>query len=246
MFVAALFFFAIIVNASEILAGRWTEVPGANLNDSGLYDVAVVSANDVWAVGSLATRAQIEHWDGTSWSVVAVQPPGTLLNGVAALSSNDIWAVGQNGAHNLVEHWNGQRWVRVPSPSIGTYDVLTAVCAISHEDASAVGYSIPFLYSLMHWDGTSWSVVNGPPANSSALVSIKAFATDDVWAVGYKDFNSFPFTSSTFTLHWDGTDWREIASPTVSDQSFLSGVDGATSDDVWAVGTQQAGALAMH
>ena len=115
-----------------------------------------------------------------------LQPPGTLLNGVAALSSTDVWAVGQNGVHSLVEHWNGQRWVVVPSPIVGTYDVLTAVSAISHNDAWAVGYSISpnNVYILMHWDGTIWSVVNGPPANSSALRSVKAFATDDVWAVG--------------------------------------------------------------
>src|SRR4030095_7148183 len=64
-----------------------------------------------------------------------------------------------------------------------------------------------------------------------------------------KDYNSYPFTSSTFTLHWNGTTWSEIPSPNVSDQTSLSGVDGATPNDVWAVGysgVSEVGALTMH
>jgi hypothetical protein len=108
---SAVLSFTIFLNASAIFAGQWTEVPGAKLNNSTLSGVAVVSAKDVWAVGGKGSGALIEHWDGTNWSVAAVQPPGTLLNGVAALSSTDVWAVGQNVvARSLVEHWNGQRW----------------------------------------------------------------------------------------------------------------------------------------
>ena len=146
-----------------------------------------------------------------------------------------------------VEHWNGRRWLVVPSPSIGTYDKLKAVCVISHNDAWAVGDSISGSYILIHWDGTSWSLGNGPPANSSGLSSVKAFATDDVWAVGWKDSDGF--TSSTFTLHWDGTAWSEIPSPNVSNQTSLGGVDGAAPNDVWAVGYSGfsgVGALTMH
>jgi hypothetical protein len=186
--------------------------------------------------------------------VAAVLPFGTLLFGVAARSASDVWAVGSivvvPQEQPLVEHWNGQRWVVVPSPSLGTYDKLLAVSIVSRNDAWAVGSSLTLgngnVYILMHWDGTSWSLVNGPPANSSALLSVKAFATDDVWAVGYKDYDSYPFTSSTFTLHWDGTTWSEIPSPDVSDWTSLHGVDGATHNDVWAVGYSSVGALTMH
>jgi hypothetical protein len=248
---SAAFSCSIFLNASAIFAGQWTEVPGAGLNNSGLYGVAVVSANDVWAVGHLRPRALIEHWDGKNWSVAVLQPPGTQLLGVAARSASDVWAVGWIAVvpeqHTLVEHWNGQRWVVVPSPSTGGYETLHAVCAISHNDAWAVGDGISInSYILMHWDGTTWSLVNGPPANSSVLLSVKAFATDDVWAVGYKDYNSFPVTSSTFTLHWDGTTWSEIPSPNVGKYNTLAAVDGITPNDMWAVGFSSLGALALH
>jgi hypothetical protein len=245
--------FVTFLNAAAALAGQWTEVPGgAAPHASELNAVAVVSADDIWAVGQWGqsgNQGLIEHWDGTNWSVAAVQPPGTLLTGVAALSSGDVWAVGVNAGRTFVEHWNGRRWVVVPSPNIDTYyDQLDAVCIISHNDAWAVGSSLSSIggYILMHWDGTSWSLVNGPPADGSGLSSLKAFATDDVWAVGTK--NASPSTpSSTFTLHWDGTSWSEVPSPNGSaNYNHLVSVDGAAPNDVWAVGSTDLGGLAMH
>jgi hypothetical protein len=196
---AATLSFAIFLNAAATFAGQWTEVPGgAAPHPSALYGIAAVSDNDIWAVGSWGQeggRGLIEHWDGTNWSVATVLPFGTLLFGVAARSSSDVWAVGQivvpgGQEQTLVEHWNGRRWVAVPSPSLGTYDRLSSVCIISRNDAWAVGSSFTLgsgdVYILMHWDGTSWSLVNGPPANSSVLGSVKAFATNDVWGSGFQ------------------------------------------------------------
>src|SRR5437764_621866 len=50
----------------------WSVVSSPNVGTSSnvLNGVAVVSANDVWAVGYYSGGTLIEHWDGTSWSVV--------------------------------------------------------------------------------------------------------------------------------------------------------------------------------
>jgi hypothetical protein len=120
---------------------------------------------------------------------------------VTALSSEDAWAVGQSISQTLVENWDGTQWVEVPSPNIGTYDLLAGVYAIS---------------------------------------------TNDVWAVGYKDYDANNNTASTFTLHWNGTAWSEIPSPKVDSANYLAGVDGASSDDVWAVGTSTSGPIPFH
>ena len=252
-------YFAIFLSVSATFAGQWTEVPGgAAPHASDLNGVAVVSATDIWAVGQWGqggNQGLIEHWDGTNWSVAAVQAEGISLWGVAARSSRDVWAVGNNVGQTFVEHWNGQQWVTFPSPNPSTYyNQLSAVCVISHNDAWAVGFSIGLdtgdSYILMHWDGTSWSLVKGPPAKGTAdvrsLSSLKAFATDDVWAVGSKDFDYNQNTSSTFTIHWDGTVWSEVPSPNVGDSNGLSSVDGAAPNDIWAVGGTNLGGLAMH
>jgi len=69
-------------------------------------------------------QALIEHWDGSSWTVVPSPDPGStlnILNGVRAVSAGNLWAVGQfrNGDgidHVLIVHWNGTSWKRSTAP----------------------------------------------------------------------------------------------------------------------------------
>jgi hypothetical protein len=60
------------------------------------------SATDAWAVGFFDTgfelRTMTQHWDGTSWTVVASPNASTVideLSDVAAVSPTDVWTVGQ-------------------------------------------------------------------------------------------------------------------------------------------------------
>jgi len=70
--------------------------------DSSLNGIAAISANDIWAVGSLnkstgGTATLTEHWDGTSWTIISSPDPGTASNsllGVTALSDGTVVAVG--------------------------------------------------------------------------------------------------------------------------------------------------------
>lgn len=111
----------------------WTVAQGANAGIDGfLYGITAVSADDVWAVGSLTTsgtggdsqQALIEHWNGSSWSMVGnpgSATEGSILNAIAAHSANDIWAVGATGGSQsltLIEHWDGHSWKTVNSPSV--------------------------------------------------------------------------------------------------------------------------------
>src|SRR5438132_2657024 len=120
---------------------QWTMVSSPNPGSvrDELYGVAAISANDVWAVGDSFNGGNsnnltlIEHWDGTSWSVVSSPDPGgdNTLNGVVALSATNVWAVG-----SLIEHWDGTQWSIVSSPSTG---YLYGVAAVNPNDMWAVG-----------------------------------------------------------------------------------------------------------
>src|SRR4029077_3033917 len=44
---------------------------GTSTTNNSLKGVSVMSANDVWAVGSAGSGTLVEHWNGTAWSVVA-------------------------------------------------------------------------------------------------------------------------------------------------------------------------------
>ena len=70
-----------------------------------LYAVAALSPTDVWAAGSSLSSQHtlIEHWDGTSWSVVASPNPVEYnrLSGVTIVpGSNQVWAEGIHVATN--------------------------------------------------------------------------------------------------------------------------------------------------
>lgn len=71
---------------------------------NNLYGVAAASASDVWAVGSYSNDPQnqdvqtlIEHWNGSSWSIVPGLNPGAqgnAFNAVTTVSASNVWAVG--------------------------------------------------------------------------------------------------------------------------------------------------------
>jgi hypothetical protein len=120
--------------------------PGLAINI--LNGIAAISANNVWAVGddadngapSAQYRPLIEHWNGSSWSVVTSPMKGTsdFLNGIAAVSASNIWAVGNdrtgldpNGPYyTFIEHWNGSAWKVFKSPSPGSQNDLAAAARV--------------------------------------------------------------------------------------------------------------------
>jgi hypothetical protein len=106
----------------------------------------------------------IEHWNGTSWSVVAspTLPKGSFLIAVPAPASNDVRAVGvdSTSSNALIEHWNGVSWSVVSSPAF-TNQSATAISADSSTDAWTVE-SFGAGTAALHWNGVTWSQL--PPA----------------------------------------------------------------------------------
>jgi hypothetical protein len=125
----------------------WTIVPAPNPSprSNELNDVVAISADDVWAAGSMTIQSGdearlIEHWNGSSWQL-AFSPrlEASVLEGVASLSPTELWAVGTLGEEALTERSNGSRWLKVVSPSKGLSTTLHEVGAIASNDVWAVG-----------------------------------------------------------------------------------------------------------
>ncbi len=119
---------------------KWTRVPSPNPGNGMnlLEGVTALAPDDVWAVGWYVQAANqdrpaktlIEHWDGTSWTVVpspniggpSTQSISNELRGITAVSANDIWAFGLTDDFgperiaNLVMHWDGTDWKIAPTP----------------------------------------------------------------------------------------------------------------------------------
>ena len=222
--------------------------PGSMYNH--LNGVTAISATNIWAVGyfvnsNSVTQTLIEHWNGTSWSVVTSPSPAPVNNelySIAAVSAKDVWTVGFSSTnttdHTLIEHWNGTSWSVVKSPNPGTSsDHLSGVAAVSAHDVWAVGDSNTLSKTLVeHWNGTSWSVVKSPnPGSGGVLTSVAAVSASNVWAAGY--YTSTSSAILTLVEHWNGTNWQVVKSPNVGTHPSFWAITAVSATDVWAVGS---------
>ena len=201
---------------------RWGVVALPNLSTSEfvtLQDVAAVTANDVWAVGSRSdlvlspapafhSRPLLLHFNGARWVTAAAPqlPNWAGLRGVAAVSAHDIWAVG---------------WLQVGDPAISTKTVPLT----------------------LHFDGTVWRRVRFPTVTGSApsLAKVAAAGPGRVYAIGGDSGGDSSRgevmvpASSKVIGRWDGHVWTVVPMTGIQTDAELRDV-AVTSTDVWVVG----------
>jgi hypothetical protein len=196
-----------------------------------LDSVSAISANDVWAVGTLELQNDsvplTMHWDGSSWKVIQtpIQPEDyasepyarSQLLSVTAISTNDVWAVGSyNGFGSpLTIHWNGIAWSIVdPGTADGYFE---SVSSDNRGDIWAVGgtdSSNTFLSE--QWNGSSWQIEPLPITSNTHFNGVKVVSNTSVWAIAPEG-----------VFHWDGTSWSTISDASASDGAYLKGVTSA-------------------
>lgn len=235
--------------------------PSSTIN-AQLFGVAALSKNNAWAVGtyndkSNAIHALIEHWNGSSWSIVSGPTPNgsaDQLYSVTVISASNAWAVGYYSdshlvQHTLIEHWNGRQWsiVSSPEPKGATENQLHSVTAASAINVWAVGASSGKHNSstlIEHWNGSSWSVVSSPNTQSpgNILEGVTALSSYNIWAVGTSYVQS---GSPTRTLieHWNGSRWSIVSSPNIGSVpgDDLLSIAAISDSNIWAVGRWDAG-----
>jgi hypothetical protein len=161
---------------------KWKETPPPNPEGSvstTLYAVGASTATDAWAVGTYRLSGSneqtlIEHWDGTTWTIVP-SPNGSgtaasRFTGVSVISAADAWASGvtmEGGkATPLLAHWNGTDWTRVKAPSVpGAYGTTPVAISVDQAtDGWTVGsYAADDQGTPMplfeRWNGTKWRLL---------------------------------------------------------------------------------------
>jgi hypothetical protein len=126
----------------------WSVVPmpQAGTNTSTIGAVTDISATNAWAVGedigatsAVGGSTLIEHWNGSSWSIVPSPTPGADpgLTGIAARGPSDVYAVGSNlpsinggTVQGMILRWNGSTWSVDTDPTAGSYSPLLAAAAV--------------------------------------------------------------------------------------------------------------------
>lgn len=192
----------------------WAEQihPGAGAGIT-LQSVDLVSPDDAWAVGS--NPGTILNWDGLIWQEIdnpLTHPLTETLNAIDMVSTDDGWIAGGAEDYSIILRWNGQRWKLFPDTPGGR---LRSISMAAPDDGWAVGDT-----NMLRWDGVCWSEA---PAARCSLNAVAMVSATDGWAVG----------AHGCILHWDGSSWDQMVSPTWFD---LSSVAMLSAQDGWAVG----------
>jgi hypothetical protein len=187
----------------------WTQVatPNVPAGANQLFGIAALSPTNIWAVGAAGGNPLALRWNGSAWSVIAVNgDPGLSterLTAVSGAAGNDVWAVGQgkgvfsNQTFATLRHWNGTHWTQ-------------KVCRAASESNPPDGYEGGGL--------------------DAYFTGISAAASNDVWAVGVRG-------SGPMILHWDGAAWTLVTHPRAFPHSaVVRGVATSSPGTAWTVG----------
>jgi plastocyanin len=243
----------------------WTIVPSPNPPSAASYlsTVAAVATDDVWVAGHYLDntgiyRTLVEHWDGTSWTIVSSPNVGNgdnSLNGIAAAGPNDIWAVGYQSSapggasSTLVLHFDGRSWTIVPSPNPGGLtSSLAGVAAMADGRIWAAGFYYDGTQGrtlLLHGDSSGFETMPGEdfPGEGNVLNGIAASGLGDIFAAGYH----YPNGTSDYQAlieHYDGEQWRRVSSAQGASYTYLSGITAQPAGAAWAVGNTLTGTIA--
>lgn len=216
-------------------------IPAGTRNE--LHSITAISATNIWAVGFYLDAQFVQHslterWNGTQWKIVS-NPGNAMLTGVAASTGKDVWAVGStvtprgDAGTAFAMHWDGTAWSVASLPStIGLGSSLSSVDVINSTDVWAIGSIFSLAGSstnalALHWDGTQWTQSATPtPAKAAQPASVNPFgivalSSTNVWAVGTFRGNT---NYHTLIMHWNGFEWKVVASPTGATDSSLASI----------------------
>jgi hypothetical protein len=153
-----------------------------------------------------------------------------LLLIAVIVGATDLAAAGD--ARSIVCSWRG-----LALPTLESGVALNAVDVVGPSDVwivgtSSLGYPTPSQPVMLHWDGTRFRRDRLRVPNAD-LRSVSATGPADVWAVGWNNE-----TGGTIALHWDGKNWRRVATPNDprSKNNQFEDVVAINRNDVWAVG----------
>ena len=131
-------------------------------------------------------------------------------------------------------HLNGSTWTEITTPQPTscvpcTNVTLWAVDALGPNDVWACGDTYVqgpdgFQGShvlVMHWDGTSWTVMNTPLLNGGGdiLLGVTAIASNDVWFFGDALYQGPQSPDLAIAMHWNGSTFEFIPVPSVNPQT---------------------------
>lgn len=237
---------------------RWVVIPSVNPHPQYVNELTAVSeasASDVWSVGWSVNEGPIldstrrfplvEHWNGTSWSMVPFLsfPGSVMLTGVSAQSMTDVWVSGisvtTSGFENgVLAHWNGSSWVQIPEPPANELALPTALYARSSTQVVVIG-QVSGGFLAEQWSLSGWQQI---PIAMPAQTGVTAYGGDtffaisglsghDVWVAG--EYNTQPIVDELVKGHLVA---RTPSLPHGDHVGAITGIAVESANSVWATG----------
>lgn len=224
--------------------------PGNNIT---LYDIAMTSPTDGWAVGGIThyetwpTKTVIEHFTQGQWQPIDFSVPGAELQSISMTSATEGWAVGVSDTQKIVLHYTGGQWHSVAIPQQNLAARTFKVRMFSATDGWMLATSAqlsnprdPPESVLYHYQNNQWVMVALPTPTMIDYWDFVAVGPNDVWVVG-----DYPQGEKTVLAHDQQGQWS------LSPQTFggtLQYVSAANPSDIWSVGEQSSAirSLLLH
>jgi hypothetical protein len=185
-------------------AAGWVAQPLTDAaNRPDLNGVYCISHDDCWAVGdSKGGNFTFVQRTAAGWTAQPLSSGDREnLNSVHCIATDDCWAVGDSRGNNFTFVKYTGAWA-LQQLNDGNQRDLFGVFCVALDDCWAVGQGGVILRLTAI---APWSVFAAPGAvTASDLNGVACTTTNDCWAVG----------NGGVTLHWDGTAWAAVASPT--------------------------------
>jgi hypothetical protein len=212
------------------------QLPGQTGSTDEVNAVAATGPDDAWAVGGKpgVLHGQgvgvpaVFHWNGRSWSQVALPGPVHVgyFSAVSASSATDVWAIGgcNSGCTSFAANWNGVKWTWHSSPAAAD----SAMAAFSPSDVWVADYG-----HLDEWTGNSWRRFSAPGWNG--VWTIAGTGPKNIWAGGLASGTLQPEV-----LHWNGTSWSNLRLPALAlptnGEAVPQSIAVDSASDVWVDG----------
>ncbi len=210
------------------------------------------------------------HGDGESWIEVPAPSPAVApgfreceLFAVEAVSPSEVYAAGWKliafpnnghlGPQIFVLRWDGAQWSELQAP-IPYFSYMASASGSRVLDIEVAGPNDLWFFGwwsgdqvsaaqplALHFDGSNFTRHDMPvPLTRREIVDAKAFAANDIWAVGRPTFGGT--SPSSYLAHWDGATWTQVPlllSPFASYEPYA--LDGISTSDFWISGYESAG-----
>ncbi|MDD5765991.1 MAG: hypothetical protein PHW79_07100 [Candidatus Marinimicrobia bacterium] len=175
----------------------------------GIYDLWIVSENNIWAIGEIIVddpdssydgsgqeRFNAARWDGEKWNLMRMER-GAPMESIWYFNENDIWAAG------IPIHWDGEKWTYYHLWDMGVLDpddgTVEHIWASSPDNIYFVGWK----GSIVHYNGSTFTKMES--GTTCQLEDVWGIDDNHIWAVGTETNNS-----RSVILFYNGKVWKTM------------------------------------